>query len=75
MPMNNFYCITYDSTGETVNKYFQQHHTWNVKYYSNLKKLCIAHNLEYNNLYWHINRKKKGEWSNDFIIVTKHEML
>ena len=46
-----------------------------AKYYSNLKKLCIAHDLDYHKLYWHINRQKKGEWSNDFVIVTKHEML
>jgi len=50
-------------------------HQDEAKYYSNLKKLCLAHDLGYSKLQWHIKRKKKGVWGNDFVVVEMHEVI
>ena len=45
------------------------------KFYTNLKKLCLANDLKYDQLYWHIKREEKGFWSNDYVTVEMHELL
>ena len=48
--MTNFYSIKHNSE---------------IRYYSNLKKLCETYNIEYDNVYYAIVRQKRGFYQND----------
>tara|TARA_X000001382_G_C3034408_1_gene135817 strand:+ start:274 stop:459 length:186 start_codon:yes stop_codon:yes gene_type:complete len=42
----------------------------NIKYYKNLKKLAVAENLPYDNIYYHLLRKKISDtWQSKDLTV------
>ena len=42
-----------------------------IKYYKNLKKLCLSESLNYTNVYYKINRTKIGFWTAEGTKVEK----
>jgi len=42
-----------------------------IKYYKNLKKLCLSESLNYTNVYYKINRSKTECWTDEGMKVEK----